>query len=160
MIEIKIDKPINFSPKELEYFLNLLVEQNQIANPSIDKINSCVLLCFANYENNLIGIGAIKQVYKTPFDKAKVSQLKTIYNYELGYMYVLDNPKIRGKGIGKEICRRLILDLGSENLFATTEESVSNPMKFILEKLDFEKVGKTYFMLTPKNRTTFCLNLR
>lgn len=144
MIEITIDKPINFSTKDLENFLNLLIEQNQIVNPSIDKIKGCSLLCFANYDNQLIGIGAIKQVYKTPFDKAGVSELKSTYNYELGYLYVIDHPEIRGKGLGKEISRRLLLSLGRENLFATTEESESNAMKFILEKLDFQKAGDSY----------------
>lgn len=144
MIEITIDKPINFPTKVLENFLNLLIEQNQITNPSIDKIKGCYLLCFAKYDNQLFGIGAIKQVYKTPFDKAKVSELKSSYNYELGYLYVIDHPEIRGKGLGKEISRRLISSLGRENLFATTEESESNPMKFILEKLDFQKVGNSY----------------
>ncbi len=144
MIDITIDKPINFPTKELESFLNLLIEQNQIINPSIDKIKGCYLLCFVKYDNLLIGIGAIKQGYKTQFDKAGVSELKSFYNHELGYLYVIDHPEIRGKGLGKEISRQLISSLGRESLFATTEESESNPMKFILEKLDFQKVGNSY----------------
>jgi len=79
-IDFKVGTPKEFSCQKNEDFLRLLIQQNQIKNPSIEKVNNCIILCFAYFQNELIGIGAIKQVYKTPFDKAGVSELKDKYN--------------------------------------------------------------------------------
>lgn len=139
-----IGKPEEFSLVETEHFLQLLIEQNQISNPSVEKVNNCSILCFAYFQDSLIGIGAIKQVYKTPFDKAGVSELKSNYNSELGYLFIKDEKEFRGKGIAKAICNLLISQIQEENIFATTEQSDSNSMKYILQSLNFEKVGETY----------------
>lgn len=143
-IDFKVGKPKEFSTKETEDFLRLLIQQNQIKNPSIEKVSNCALLCFAYYQNELIGIGAIKQVYKTPFDKAGVSELKDNYNNELGYLFIKEDKEIRGKGIAKAICKFLISKVSEKNIFATTEQSEENSMTYILQGLNFEKVGETY----------------
>lgn len=138
------DEPNNLSEQQQQYFQKLLKLQGQIEDPSMDKINSCKFLCLA-YDNELpIGIGAIKKVYNTPFDKAKVPELKEKYALELGYLYVLDKKKYRGKSIGKSICLELLKKTKQSNVFATTEESKENAMKWLLQKFDFIKTGQTY----------------
>ena len=143
-IVYRTDDPQKFTEQERQYFLKLLLLQGQVDKPSIEKINACPIICLA-FDNELpVGIGAIKQVYKTPFNSAKVSNLKYAYNIELGYLYVLDKQKYRGKGIAKTICAELLNKVKLSNVFATTEESEENPMKWILQKFGFEKAGKTY----------------
>lgn len=153
-MEIKyfIEEPNNLSDQQRQYFQKLLKLQGQVDNPSMDKINSCQFLCLV-YDNELpIGIGAIKEVYKTPFDKAEVANLKDKYDLELGYLFVLDKKKYRGKGIAKSICSGLLNKTGLRNVFATTEEKNENAMKWILEKFEFIKTGQTYLgAKTKKN---------
>jgi|SRR5690606_25070288 len=97
------------------------------------------------YENdNLIGIGAVKQVYKRPFDKSGIPELKDKYNFELGYIFLIDKEEYRGKGIGKSLYNKLLKQVENKNIFATTEENDENPMKFILKKIGFSKSGENY----------------
>lgn len=139
-----IDKPQNLSDQQKQYFQKLLLMQGQVSNPSIEKINSCHFLCLAYDSEFPVGIGAIKEVYKTPFDKAKVAELKDSFDIELGYLYVIDKKKYRGKGIAKSMCSKLLEKVQSKNVFATTEENEENSMKWILQKFDFNKTGKTF----------------
>jgi len=144
IITYKVDRPQNLTQEQKLYFQKLLSLQGQIMNASLEKIDSCSFLCLA-YDNEIpIGIGAIKQVYKTPFDKAEVSHLKDSYDFELGYLYILEKGKYRGKGIAKSICTELLNKVKLKNVFATTEESDANAMKWLLQKFGFKKTGKTY----------------
>jgi hypothetical protein len=156
-IDFKVGKPNEFSYEEIEDFLRLLIQQNQIENPSIEKVNNCLILCFAYFQDELIGIGAIKQVYKTPFDKAGVSELKGKYNNELGYLFIKEEKELRGKGIAKAICNFLISKIPEENIFATTEQSEENSMIYILQRLNFEKVGETYSGAKTKKKIVLYL---
>ncbi|QZK99499.1 hypothetical protein K5L04_07110 [Flavobacterium psychrophilum] len=140
----EINKPSNFKSIQRDEFLKLLKLQAQTSNSSLEKINSCPLICIVYSDDLPIGIGAIKQVYKNPFDKAEVSNLKDKFDFELGYLFVIDDINYRGFGIGKTISKLLLKELGNKNVFATTEENDKNRMKFILESLNFKKTGKTY----------------
>lgn len=141
---IVVDTPSNFTRSQKEQFLILLKEQNQVENPTIDKINSCELLCMI-YDNQLaIGIGALKNISKSSFDKADLAKLKNKYDLELGYLYVLNRDEYRGKKIGKKICSELLKKVSFKNVFATTEEEEENPMKHILQKCNFVKTGQTF----------------
>lgn len=143
-VVFKIGKPLELSNTILEEFLALLMKQNQVLDPNLTKIKSSKLLCIAYWDNNPIGIGAIKQVYNTPFAKAGLHELAEIFDYELGYLYILQDDLYRGIGLGKVICRLLLKSLGNENIFATTEDNDLNPMKHILTSLEFQKSGQTY----------------
>ena len=143
-ITFEVNSPNEFKKNQIEEFLNLLILQKQVSNPSIQKINASTLICIVYADNVAIGIGAIKQVYKTPFDKAEVSELKDKFEFELGYLYVKDCKKYRGLGIGKTICKLLLKELGNKNVFATTDIDEKNVMKYILESLSFVKTGKIY----------------
>lgn len=142
-IHYQIESPKKLGEHTKQYFLKLLLLQGQVA-PTMEKINNCPFLCIA-YDGNLpIGIGAIKHVYKAPFDYAGMPNLKDDYNYELGYIYVLDKKKYRGKKIGKNICTKLLEVVKGQKIFATTEENEENRMRIILENFNFKRVGNTY----------------
>lgn len=143
-LTFKIDQPTKFLEKELNDFLQLLIKQDQVTNPNIENITSSAFICLLYSADKAIGIGAIKQVYDTPFDKAGVPTHKIGYNYELGYLYIDNVSDTRGLGLGKTISKLLLKQVEGKNVFATTEISETNPMKFILEKLGFKKLGDTY----------------
>lgn len=140
----KIGAPKDLNDQDKANFLKLLKLQDQVANPSLEKIISCPLICIAYIQNLPVGIGAIKDIYKAPFDYANTSELQNLYNNELGYIYVLDKKMYRGKGIARNICEQLLEKVRDENVFATTEENDENRMRLMLEKFDFKRVGDTY----------------
>jgi hypothetical protein len=159
-ISYKIDKPTSFTLSEKLVFLELLREQNQVKNPSIKKLNLCHYLCFAYADDNVIGIGALKDIYKTPFDYAMIKKdIKDIFNYELGYIYVKDNEKFRGHGIGKYISK-FLTEKVKANIFATTENHKLNPMLHILKSLEFKQFGKSYIGKKSKKNIILLLKFK
>lgn len=141
-LNFKIGKPGIFSPEEKEQFLQLLREPGQVENSNLERINASTLICIAFVDDSPIGIGAIKNVVKSSFDYAKVTEMKEKFDHELGYLFLRDGFK--GWGIGKMISWLLMQKLGKTNVFATTDLSVTNSMKFILEKLGFIQLGNPY----------------
>ncbi len=159
-IKYIVDKPQNLTRQQLQYFQKLLKLQGQVRNPSMEKIKSCPFLCLAYHNELPVGIGAIKEVYKTPFEKANVNELREKYDIELGYIFVLDKKTFRGKGIAKSICSALINMTKKKNIFATTEESDENAMKWILKNLGFIQTGQTYIgTTTEKNIGLYLLTI-
>lgn len=162
-INYKIDKTESFSATERVLFLALLMRQGKVSNPTLEKIGSCPYLCMASIGNRMIGIGALKQVYKTPFDDAGVSDLKSNFSLELGYLYVLENHYIvnlRGMGIGKNITRLLLAQEIRKNIFATTELNVTNPMLHILRKFGFIDIGSPYIGHSTHDIITLMILIR
>lgn len=151
-IEYLVKSSKDLSQKEIEQFRVLLDKQGQV-NSSGGKAERCFKICLVKLDDIVIGIGALKQVYKSPFDYAKVSNMKDRYNYELGYVFV-DKDEINidfhGLGIGKYITKLLLVQIEKENVFATTEYTDNNPMFHILKSFDFKFIGKTYKGKTTK----------
>lgn len=145
-LTFKVDKPEKFTAKEKNFFVELLIKQGQVANPNIGKVNSSPFICIVYCNDTPIGIGAIKNVYKNPFDYAEVPELKTKFKNELGYLFVSDDNSndLRGLGIGKTISKLLLKKIGTGTVFATTDVSRKNVMKYILKDIGFKMVGKTY----------------
>lgn len=140
----KTDSPKNFSKEQKETFLKLLKLQDQVGNLSIEKIERCPILCMAFDNDTAVGIGAIKQIYTKPFEKAGIPKMAKLYPFELGYIFRLNDVKYAKSKIGKFISNCLLDKLGCQNVFATTEESNQNAMKYILQQLQFVKTGKTF----------------
>lgn len=143
----KIDSPKNFSDEEIQIFLNLLKRQDQVTNPTLTKVKSCIWICCTYVDEIIVGIGAIKKVYKSPFDYAGVSELKDHFEFEIGYLFVeneLNSKNYRRLGIGKNITRLLIQKMEQENVFATTDLNIDNPMLNILKSFGFVSIGTPY----------------
>jgi hypothetical protein len=146
-IKFKLDNSTAFSHEEKNCFLDLLNKQGKVYKPTLKKIGFCPFLCIATYDNKIIGIGALKNIYKTPFTNADVAELTSKFKLEVGYLYVENNYNgvcLRGLGIGKTITRLLIEKAVNQNLFATTELNESNPMLHILLDLGFKSIGRPY----------------
>nr|WKN39929.1 GNAT family N-acetyltransferase [Tunicatimonas sp. TK19036] len=145
-IEYSIKSAKELSKKEIIQFENLLAKQGQV-NKSQGKAEMCNKICLVYVNKVHIGIGALKEVYKRPFEYAGVDELKEDFKYELGYLFV-DNSSnendFRGLGIGKNITRLLLNEAKTENVFATTELSTNNSMYYILNSFGFMSIGNPY----------------
>lgn len=161
-IKYKLDAPENFSQAEKDIFLLLLKKQDQVSTPSMKKINKCPIICIVYVDNVAIGIGALKKGAKSQFDLARVKELKDIFGLEIGYLFV-DNESgennYRGLGIGKNITNLLLRKVENQNVFATTELKINNPMIYILKSFGFETVGLPFIgMKTKKILSLMILN--
>lgn len=157
-IEFKLIKSEILKHKEIEIFESLLEKQGQVNTP-IGKAKRCYQICIVTVNQVAIGIGALKEVYKRPFEYADVREIEDKYKYELGYLFVEDDKNLRGLGIGKYISKLLLNSIKEENIFATTEFSQSNPMYHILRSFGFKSTGKPYLgNTTNKLLTLMTLN--
>ena|SRR5690554_4028182 len=156
-IEYLVKSSKDLTKEEIIQFRVLLDKQGQV-DSSEGKAEQCYKICLVKLDGNAIGIGALKQVYKSPFDYAKIPEIKENYKYELGYLFV-DKDKIKGNfqglGIGKYITKLLLNEIINENVFATTEYDENNPMYHILKGFNFKCIGHTY--KGKKTEKSICL---
>ena len=129
----------NITTDIAQVFIEHLTKQGKVTIPSIDKVQSCcrIVLCFADDE--LIGIGALKQNKSLAFEKAGLLSIKEVFALELGYFFISET--FRGLGVSTAIARLLLLNQLEENILATTELYPNNPMMKTLEKLGFKHYG-------------------
>jgi len=156
-IEYLVKSSKDLTKEEIRQFRVLLDKQGQV-DSSEGKAEQCFKICLVKINGNAIGIGALKQVYKSPFDYAKIPEIKENYNYELGYLFV-DKDKMKanfqGLGIGKYITKLLLNEIKNQTAFATTEYNEKNPMYHILKSFNFHCVGNTY--KGKKTKKSICL---
>ncbi|MFY7909975.1 MAG: GNAT family N-acetyltransferase [Emticicia sp.] len=129
----------NITDEIAQVFAEHLTKQGKVTVPSVEKLKTCdkLVLCFADYA--LIGIGALKLNESPALKKAGLESLQDTFSFELGYFFVSET--FRGLGVSTAIARLLLLDKTEENIFATTELYVNNPMMKTLEKLGFKHYG-------------------
>ncbi len=151
-IQYILKPPLQFSDTEKEDFEYLLDKQGQIDKVE-GKLERCYKVCLVKLNGDSIGIGALKQVYKSPFAYSGVSEIQHNYNYEIGYLFV-DNESINkdygSLGVGKYITRLLLSQVTGENVFATTESNDENRMLYILKSFGFKVSGSPYLGRTTK----------
>jgi hypothetical protein len=125
-------------------FVELLLKQGKVTNPTIKKIKRCLKICYAEIDNEIAGIGAIKRKTPSDFSKAKANlpKLSADFTWELGYIYTL--RKYEGNHIGSEIVDKLLAGLEHENLMASTEIEKNPKMVQILEKRNFVRHGNAW----------------
>lgn len=140
----KIGNPAEFSNSEKKTFKELLVKQDKVRNPTIEKINRCALLCVAIVNNNIVSIGAIKPATSFDFNNkhADLSQMAQDYEIELGYCYT--EPAHGGKGLSSEIVKLLLSKYPGVKIMASTELVKTNRMVGILERNGFVRHGKEW----------------
>lgn len=143
-VDYKIGEPDSFSSNEKSIFLNLLIKQNKVLNPTIEKIDRCKFLGTASFEGKAVAIGAIKPKTSSDFQepKANLPDLSDHYRWEIGYFYTL--PKYEGNHISTAIFNSLMQKYGAGNLMATTEIREENRMVNMLLNRGFKKAGKTW----------------
>lgn len=142
-MEILIKKPADCSDKELEDFMNLVLEGKQVTSKGLEgRIRNCKNLGFCYVDNKLVGVSAIKQkseeIVKRTLYKAKINSDK-IPTHELGYSFT--KLKFRGQGINKQINDELLGLIGQENIYATTD---NDTMRKYLKEKGFIKRGSSF----------------
>ncbi len=145
-IKYIVKSPTQISEEEKKDFEYLLNKQGQI-DVVEGKLERCHKICLVKLNGESVGIGALKQVYKSPFKYAGVSEIEHSYNYEVGYLYVdkeAIDKDLGSLGIGKYVTRLLLNEVAKENVFATTEHNKENPMLYILKSLGFKVAGYQY----------------
>tara|TARA_Y100001933_G_scaffold253759_1_gene294470 strand:- start:2756 stop:3247 length:492 start_codon:yes stop_codon:yes gene_type:complete len=151
-IEYILKFPVNMTDLERRDFEYLLKKQGQIDKVE-GKLEQCHKVCLVKLNGESVGIGALKQVYKSPFNYAGVNEIQYEYNYEVGYLFV-DKETIDkdsgSLGLGKYITRLLLNEVAKENVFATTEYNKENPMFYILKSFGFKISGNPYQGKTTK----------
>ncbi len=111
----------------------------------IDRIHRARLLAFAEDEQQILGVGALKVPdvgYRSGvFRDAVATVSPDSFGLELGWLVV--DSESRGLGIGNELVAASLAGAQDEAVFATT--STSNPaMRHLLVKHEFSKHGQRY----------------
>jgi RimJ/RimL family protein N-acetyltransferase len=152
MLEIiyKIDTPCNFSEEEREIFCGLLQQQRKVTNPTIEKVNRCILLSVCRVNNQIASIGAIKPKTNSDFnsEKSDLEELRNEFQLELGYCFTL--PDKTGQGYSSTITRMLLDMVKNKNVMASTEIRSNNSMIGILERNGFTQFGKPWKSIIHK----------
>lgn len=143
---VKIKKPSECNEEEKNNFIQLVKRGGEVERAGLRKrIERAELLAFHYENNNLVGIAAIKQPYKTyveqVFKKAGVSEKYNTYKLEIGWAFTI--PEYRSNSICSDLIKRLISTLQLKNIFATTRTD-NLSMQKILVRNGFQKVGHLY----------------
>ncbi|MEO3402391.1 hypothetical protein AAFN85_00710 [Mucilaginibacter sp. CAU 1740] len=151
-IDYKIDRPEMFSNAEKQLFLKLLIKQNKVRNPTLEKIARCKILGIASFQEDVIAIGAIKPKTKSDFQiaKANIPTLSEKFAWEVGYFYTV--PKFEGNRISSGIFDRLLEVYGDGNLMASTEIRRGNRMFQMLLNRQFKQAGSIWNSELSENK--------
>lgn len=143
-INYTIDTPQSFSDASRKIFLDLLIQQGKVSNPTAGKVNRCTFLCVGKLDNEIVSIGAIKSKTNSDFDsnKADLEKFRNDFTLELGYCFTL--PTHTGKGYSSTIIKLLLDKIPDTNLMASTELRDDNSMVRILERNNFKQYGKSW----------------
>lgn len=131
-----------FSEKEIKLFKNILMDAGEVSKASFNGlIEKNPILLFCHDSTNIFGIGALKIPFenhkRSIFNNAKSVNKFNDYQYELGWIVVLEENQGIGKTITKELSER------KNKIYATVREN-NLKMIYILEKLGFSKEGLPY----------------
>lgn len=141
-LRIKIGSPEIFSSLEIASFLQLLIQQDKVVNPSIAKITRCKILAAGFVADEMVCIGAIKQKTASDFTEAKANlpELINFFEWEIGYFFT--KPNYEGNRCSSQLLDSLINGYGSDNLMASTEIRDGNRMINALENRNFVQMGQ------------------
>ena len=127
-----------------ETFAEALKRQGKIQGNVNEKADRCKLLYIARIDDQVVGIGAIKEKTRSDFSeqKADVTKRADEFDWELGYLFT--DPAHTRKGIATNIAKLLVDAHGQGNLMASTEVSANPGMVKIFKKLGFRRYGKPW----------------
>lgn len=142
--KFKIGPPSEFKDTEIESFLDLLLIQNKVKNPTLDRIRNCKLIAIGYEWDIPVSIGAIKPKTKSDFTEKKANLIDEAYKYDWEIGYFFTDPDFRGKKYSSYIFKELLKIYGRGNIMASTEIREDNTMIYILEKHNFFRKGNAW----------------
>jgi GNAT superfamily N-acetyltransferase len=145
-MEICLKQPSILTQEEFDK-IRLLVLEGGETDPNFieDRLCCSALISFVIEEKQIIAVAILKvpdPLYRHRiFEQAQSPEIENMYNYELGYIFVL--PDFRGKKISSKLCD---LVCGTSSLYGTfaTVRQNNNAMRRILEKNHFSITGTGY----------------
>lgn len=143
-MEIEIINKENLNDQNRKDFGNMLKKQGKVKGDPNSKADRCKAICFAKIDNEIVGIGGLKQRTDSDFskEKANLREMLDKFNWELGYLYTSETH--RGLGIASKTVDELIKLHGDNNLMASTEIDKNPGMVKILERNGFVQKGETW----------------
>ncbi|MCB0538567.1 MAG: GNAT family N-acetyltransferase [Bacteroidetes bacterium] len=134
----------NLTDRDRTDFGDMLKKQGKVKGDPYSKADRCKVICFAKIDNEIVGIGGLKERTNSAFtkEKANLMEMRQLFNWELGYLYTSENH--RGLGVASKIVVKLLNIHGDENLMASTEIEENPGMVKILERHGFEQKGETW----------------
>ena len=134
----------NLTDRDRTDFGDMLKKQGKVKGDPYSKADRCKVICFAKIDNEIVGIGGLKERTNSAFtkEKANLMEMRQLFNWELGYLYTSENH--RGLGVASKIVDKLLNIHGDENLMASTEIEENPGMVKILERHGFEQKGETW----------------
>jgi predicted GNAT family N-acyltransferase len=142
-----VAKPAECFSTELEAFVKLLEQGDQIhIEPNIlaKNINNAELLAFYVHNEQVVGIGAVKNPQasyrRKVFERAGAPELKYDFKYELGYF--VTKPEYHGQGICKAILTELLKHMPDDTTFFATTKSAA--MRKIFTSKGFMQLGEAW----------------
>jgi len=142
-VNIVLKSPRECSFIELQTFENLVSQGGQVSQEGLSsRIQNAKTLAFAYAGENIVGIAAIKvpvtQYKDSVFDKAGILNLRELYDFELGWVYI--QPEYHKGGLGYQMVDAL---LGTDGIFATARTD-NMGMNALLFRAGFKRLGSQY----------------
>ncbi|MGP8068591.1 MAG: GNAT family N-acetyltransferase [Candidatus Bathyarchaeia archaeon] len=152
MIVIKIKAPIECLSEELDRFVKLVHEADQIELSKQElkrRVTQAKLLAFFYEElDGLVGVGAIKVPKPTHRDevfrkaKSELESQSALYQIELGWIAV--RIGFQNKGIGKTIASALLERVKGRKIYATTHDDNAGMIHLLQCTFAFHQSGGVY----------------
>lgn len=136
--------PKDCSVTELKTFEKLVSNGGEVSLTGLrQRIQRAEKLLFI-HDGECVAVGAIKNPnagYKAGvFEKSNAPE-QSVYQYELGWLYV--SSAARGKGYGRVLMEVIKESLAGKACFATTRED-NAPMHHLFNQFGFSKLGRPY----------------
>jgi ribosomal protein S18 acetylase RimI-like enzyme len=150
-----VQPPALFSESELRDFHSLVLEQGQVTRLGLQaRIRGAKLLGFHYLGPRLVAVAGLKtpnESYKNQvFREAGVEHLSGQFHTELGW--AVTRKEFQGRGIAARLIRKLLRQMKSKNVFATTA-SDNFHMQRLLARFGFTKTGHPYGDQGPAGRS-------
>ncbi|EMH6402179.1 GNAT family N-acetyltransferase [Providencia rettgeri] len=142
-------KPNNCSGLELNSFLKLVSVGNEVnTNGLQNRILDAEQLFFIYENEQCVGISAVKcpqKSYITSIFKEAGALVEEKYEYELGWVYVLEDKRKKGYGaiLTMSACHHLSEKLPDKACYSTVRED-NTKMRNLLEQFGFKRLGNSY----------------
>jgi len=145
-VNTEIKTPDGCSDAEIAAFCCFVCQGGAVEKRGLEgRVRQAKALAFLYVGDTLVGVAALKQPlprYRDDvFKKATASQCATLFNLELGWVYIL--PEHRGKHYSEVLSAAAKSQSYNTPIFATTRLD-NKPMQNTLERLGFKKIGDTY----------------
>jgi len=141
-----VKSPCECQIEDLNAFEQVVLAGGEVNRNTLSSlITRALSLVFVRVGNQLVAVGAIKRPnagYRASvFGKAGVKRDPTLFEFELGWVYI--DPTERGIGLANSIVEILVLSLHGACAYATSRVD-NERMHAVLKRFEFQPLGNPY----------------